>query len=574
MILDFRDFTQDNIVYLWVLHGTNISAHNNYYPFDIKFRNLMFYSKPYEPIDDKTLLEFNENPCKILTGSCPIFPVKDKNNRKIVYLPPLFFSPANGNNDDSDEMRNLMGLYKFNIKDCQTGFDDNGNNEMYKIYNFEMLIDQYPFGTMITYSQLFKHVLDDCKENNYDVNKVIVGIYSCQSSYEKYTNKYFEKNLATLKKPYVQNIYDIEKADIYNDNDINNIYNNDINNVQFNDIIELTSVRHYLNGVRQGEALGGITHQGCAINVFTYFDIIQDENRAREIIACLPSKGTSIFKIVDNINYYIILQKNKNKNNVIYSNYENENRLIKGYLILRFDIQIAVKFMLKYATDSILNNNNFVIIFKLYNQPENYEKIHSGHTISISKINKNFYLIDPQIGLNYEINNIINEYKIGFEVQAIEELSNYLINKYNKNQIDLIFTIFEENIEIENHYSETILDFIKNNDIVKDNIVSRKNEIYFGGSNDNFMAKIQKKLKTSLKKRTKTKKTKNKYSTNKKILKIKSRKLKKYINTKSLSKLTNKIYENNDTFEKLMREIDRKNKIKSSLVISNVNKPM
>lgn len=562
MIKDFRDFTDNNIIYLWVLHGVNVSAHNNYYPIDIKFRNIIFYSKPYEEIYSDTLYEFKEHPCKILTGSCPIFPVKDKNNRKIVYLPPLFFSPSNDNNDDSPEVRNMMGLYKFNIKDCQKKLEDGLSNQFQKIYDFDMLMNLHPFGTKITYSQLFKYILDDCTLNNYDVNEIMVGIFSCQAPYEQYINKYYKNQSATLKKPYVQNVNNVEKATIFDNNSITNL-NND-------DVIELTSVKHDLNKIKNFSALGKITHQGCAINVFTYYDIIQDENRAREIVMCLPSKGTSIFKIVDHINSYITLQKQQNNNDVIYSNCDNNHKIIKGYLILRFNIEIALNFLLKYAKDSLNNDTNFVIIFKLYNQSENTKQVHSGHTISFSKINNNYYLIDPQISSNLNMNEIVNNYDDD-NFEDIENLSNYLMQKYNKNQMDLIFTIYEKNNTNYHCNNETLQHFNDEHNIQASNVVTRINDIYFGGNNSitklkNTNANYKKKRKTKTKKSKKY--SMKKYSTKKYSTKNKSKKLNKSL------KLTNKIYNDDDDFEKLMKKIDNENGIQTSLITSDVNVPI
>lgn len=53
------------------------------------------------------------------------------------------------------------------------------------------------------------------------------------------------------------------------------------------------------------EALAEMKHQGCGLNVLSFFGIIE-ENEAREKVVCLNLKGTSIFKIVDYIMYIVV----------------------------------------------------------------------------------------------------------------------------------------------------------------------------------------------------------------------------------------------------------------------------
>jgi hypothetical protein len=124
------------------------------------------------------------------------------------------------------------------------------------------------------------------------------------------------------------------------------------------------------------QALATITHQGCALNVLSYYNIIH-ENIARGQVVCLTPKGTSIFTIVDYIKAYLLFDKGISS---------------IGYCIKRFDITTGFSLLLHFLN---YVPENYVIIFKIYSEyyiPGTYDYSHIGHAISLIKY-KSFSIV-------------------------------------------------------------------------------------------------------------------------------------------------------------------------------------
>ena len=101
--------------FLWVSHGTNVSANHNFYPMNVKYQSLMLYSKPYAAISNIELEPFINDACKLLSGSCPIIPIlNNTTGEKIAYLPPLIF--ACNVPEQSPYIQSATGLYYLRIK--------------------------------------------------------------------------------------------------------------------------------------------------------------------------------------------------------------------------------------------------------------------------------------------------------------------------------------------------------------------------------------------------------------------------------------------------------------------------
>ena len=151
--------------YLWVSHGENISSVHNFYPIETKFRSLAFYSRPFQTINAEMVSSFTADACRIISGSCPIIPITDNiTNKKNVYLPPLVFSTRT---PEDPVISNLTGLYQFKIQ--KTGTNIQGGDvcvflENNKILDHNAIITQFGNNQPITYSSIFKLVIDDCQK--------------------------------------------------------------------------------------------------------------------------------------------------------------------------------------------------------------------------------------------------------------------------------------------------------------------------------------------------------------------------------------------------------------------------
>jgi hypothetical protein len=94
--------------YLWVSHGSTVSSIQNYYPVETKFRSMVFYGKPFKITTEIEIIKmFTEDPCRLLTGTCPVMPIDD-GKKKYSYLPPIVFFL---NTNDTIQLQTLIGLY-------------------------------------------------------------------------------------------------------------------------------------------------------------------------------------------------------------------------------------------------------------------------------------------------------------------------------------------------------------------------------------------------------------------------------------------------------------------------------
>jgi hypothetical protein len=518
--------------YLWVSHGANVSSNRNYYPIETKFAALTFYSHPFESIHqffldtlDKSIKFENTEVgssfiCKLITGSCPIIPIINKETKqKIVNLPPLIFSPEFPEELKKDEqsLEEYMGLYYFSL--IKT------NNENCKIIENKRILSNNDLINLqlktITYSTIFQKVLQDCEKKNLDPNSVMLGIYSCQDRYDKYIPEYNQLDITNMIPKYAN--ISVDHASI-----INNIYEYNPNAYSSPCFIIDN------NQFTAWEALGNIKTQGCGLNVLSYYGIISTTS-AREETVCLTSKGTSIFRIMDYINQYYFIKK-YNVNNM-------------EYLILRLEINngltILIDFMKKYKT-----HNKYAIIFKVYRVNIFLDKkrgnIYSevGHIVSIACYNGEIMYIDPQGSVFINLQGTLEE--------QVNQLSNYLLQISFK-YIDIIFTYnnrkqpYDSNLPTIN--KPTIQEGINNGNCI---IRARQVDLLYGGKNKNN--KKNNKKKTSKQKgkktKTKTKTIKNTHRNSKKDKK-------------------NKQYGGYDAFEEVMLDTDKKNGIKSNIVLQS-----
>jgi len=284
--------------FLWVSHGSNVSSENNFYPIQTKFKSIILYSKPFQKIYGKDLDEVTENPCRLILGTCPYIPVNSGSGNH-VFLPPLIF--ANKEEEPDGIVEKYTGLYHFVLdvdptqtskpSDIQFGAPLNCvvTNSDNKLYNHGDFIHMYG-SRRITYSQIFKLVTDESRKMNLNPEDVLLGIYSCQEVIDAYSGEYNRQISNLIPKRIDTNL--IEAAPIFT-----------IYNYPENSYVSLTCMS-IINMFPDWKTLADITHQGCALNVLSYFGIIP-QTSAREQTVCLSLKGTSIFKIIDFINLFI-----------------------------------------------------------------------------------------------------------------------------------------------------------------------------------------------------------------------------------------------------------------------------
>ena len=491
--------------FLWISHGGNISDDSEYFyfPFEYKFDYLVMYSKPLKELYIDHYAKIMMKPCDIITGTCPFLPIKQKNGKKKIYLPPLVFSVTNPQSERV--YLGLFGLWHYKIQknatgDCKIIISEN-------VINHTTVYDKYNTGS-ITYSSIFDYVDKYCKQTtvNINVDTVLLGIFTCQSLMNEYLEKPAERSKISRFIPRIKerNIQ-IEFETAVNPN----------NNY-------LPLMIPYNDGLKPWEPLGGITRQGCGLNVLAYYDLMP-ENEARQETTCLY-KGTSIIKIVQ----YIadgLLKKNISINSV----------LVLHYKLYNYGIAVILYIL------SMPTYTNYAIIFKIYESSDN----HAGHTISILKMkdSKEYYLIDPQLRLTLPFKNVFNLYDI---MKANYSDKHYIdIIYHNTNNSEKTnFNILEmhSKLSIDNNYS----------------IVPYDEDIIFGGKKNRVKGKnsVKRKSRVKGKKQVKGRGLTGGIYSNKTI-----KRTKKEENKEEKEKIKN--------IQKILKQIDSKNNIKSALIVDS-----
>lgn len=506
--------------YLWVSHGANVSSVHNFYPIETKFLALTFYSRPFERIDKDYFDEITDwNFCKLVTGTCPIIPIIDKTtNKKDVYLPPLIFGVLDS--DEGTPEKDAMGLYYVIIE--KTGFDKKDACKLVhqeQIYNWDNFIKMFGNKVPITYSTIFKLVLDDCSKKNLNPEEVCLGIFSCQSKFPTYAKEYDQTNIIDL---IPRNVDDIEQAEILNATQLERKYAS-ITVIPFEEVIT------------GWDGLIDVKNQGCALNVLSYYNLIP-ETSAREQTVCLSIKGTSIFKIVDYINDYLKNEKGMD-NTYAVVRYEKAEGLSKVLQILS---------AIKYKDEVSL-----VVIIKMYE--EKYKSgtnilSQIGHTVSLAKMNDKIYYSDPQSKIETDL--------LVLDGKLLSEAIDSLYPKNSFKYIDCIYTV------------ETSLDkFSYGTPVVpasslRSNIVVRTPETRHGGNRNTTHSKNSKNSKNNKNSKS-NKASKSNKKNNKSNKARKPNKKNKALKNKSSKKNKTLKNKNLDNFENLMINIDKKNKVNS-----------
>lgn len=497
------DPTDEIDFFLWVSHGSNVSDDTEYFyfPFEYKFNYLVMYSKPLKPTSDAELDAIIANPCDMVTGTCPILPIQKINGKKKIYLPPLLF---NLNEVEVPSVEEKIGLWHYRIKKLGHNVCETVDRAV-QVCNYRYIRKKYGY-KYITYSSIFSEVEIYCKDVDIPRDTVLLGIFSCQSSNYKYINRPATRDKISRFIPRIKerNIQ-IEFETAVNPN----------NNY-------LPLMIPYNDGLKPWEPLGGITRQGCGLNVLAYYDLMP-ENEARQETTCLY-KGTSIFKIIQ----YIadgLLKKNISINSV----------LVLHYNLYKYGIAVIL-----YILD-MPTYTNYAIIFKIYESSDN----HAGHTISILKMkdSKEYYLIDPQLRLTLPFKNVFNLYDI---MKANYSDKHYIdiIYRNTNNSEKTNFNILEmhSKLSIDNNYS----------------ILPYDEDIIFGGKKNRVKGKnsVKRKSRVKGKKQVKGRGLTGGIYSNKTI-----KRTKKEENKEEEEKIKN--------IQKILKQTDSKNNIKTALIVDS-----
>jgi hypothetical protein len=534
------------ICYLWISHGVNISASRNVYPYETNFKEIAFYSTPLSKIYMPELNALYTDPCTILSTEKKFIPIEDTDTgKKTVYLPPLIFGVVEY---DFPEIKEHTGLFYLEIITDEHGVCHINTNVK--------LLDHTSIFEMgnITYSKISQVVTADCKVRRINPSNVVLSIFSCQDIDPRYGPEYGPQNIAELQGSNLTIIENIPQA---------TILGNTVSDVEPNDYVSLTIIPTHVDLEREWTALAQVRHQGCGLNVLSFYDIIP-QTSAREQAVCLSLQGTSIFKNIDYINNYL------SKTSITTNN--------KGFSVVRANIIPGLESVL-YFLGSFNPIYEYAVIFKLYKTDKHLGKDnHMGHTVSILKkpifvdpisgisVPARIIYIDPQANIRLPLN-----IKQPLTIENLNELAELINNLYDKehpfNFIDIIFTVRNIDSFAADRPKLKFTDFIVSNTVVSGRILDKTLK-YYGGKKIR-QRKIKSKHNKSKHNKSKNNKSKHNKSKNNKSKNNKS-KHNKTKNNKSKHNKTFKRIQNGgmlDDFEKLSLEIDKKNNTESLIVI-------
>lgn len=412
MDIDIEDITH---FFFWASHGNTVSPlETSSEIYHTKIPRFVYYIQHGLPqystsLDPYNLLAMQKPPNNPPLSNFPSdfskfyygYDVRENSGGNI-RIPPLVYSL---DPDPLGIVASYTGLYYFKLRKYFIPEEQAAKYELVsydRIFVHNELLQMYG-NKYITLSKIEKHVLDYCKAHNIsDLNKVNIGLFSCKIILEQYNYEYLAQPI-DIHEETVQpaNIINVEQ---YYDQITSSLLTIAIPNDPFSK--------------SNWQALAGLTHQGCAMNVLSFYDLMSTP-KARQRAVCLTLKGTSIFRIIDYLNYYLkfIVETPIN------------------YFVCRFPIQYGLTIINSFM-NSYKPGNNYVIIFKIYkdlvnpSKPDEYSEI--GHTLSVAfNINdgKN-YIIDPQIQFSEGLNTVSNN-----------ELYQKIITKYGADFkfVDIIF---------------------------------------------------------------------------------------------------------------------------------------
>ena len=545
--------------YFFLAHGENINSNHNYYPIQTDFAAITMYSMPYELYRDPLSELFKQNNsqyvCRLIYGACPKIPIVNKDTgKKIVYLPPLIFSGEEkyGNT----YFKEHMGLYHFKIskEDYITG----SYSEKLPICKVRksrkiMTNDDLIRFNNITYTTIFEWIESDCKAEGIDSNSIMLGIMSCQV----YQGKELD--------------YDDIKTIIPKNVEVTsqNEFINSLTNIPDNKYISLKiKITNFGDNKWNPEELNKKTSDTVYYQCGPWYmflesaGFINSEDIKSKIVCSRNTKEFNIFKLIDYM--YISFKKSQ-------------------YITVRFPIISGLNILFNFI-NNYYNNSPYIVMFTPIFKKEWQGGIGSNMISLLGRDSGKLYyicfsLLYEKYYENTEFLEFGNEYiekNINKLMTIPESKEGYDWSLANYDYIDLLFTINDAR-EFVNRPKYSVQHFanllqMQNGVIISEETcytaepISKVNpSIIHTTQSINQRTNLDDLNEVLSKRGGKKIKRKNKKSRKKNISK------KNYTRKKTL-KNKKQLGGNNelDDFEKLMLEIDRKNDVKSKLILNNI----
>jgi hypothetical protein len=453
---NLQSMPEDQIVFVFSMHGGNVTDKENYLTYITKnFNKIFMYSNPHQctysdVFHNIELMPTNPPYCLHKNPTC------DTTGSNCIYIPPLMYS-IGANTRKFYEY--TLGLYMFVGKKLLTGT----YNRVYKLLDYYQLLQMlnYDINKQVPMSFLEGIVRDYIKTDNrrhldyygnllpnigFTKENTNLGLYVCQIPIQLYNS-----SNATRIENQTQFIDNIPKQNYLDKNFFENI---DIDLVHGRDSFEYAvTITPFGDGPLRRNfqdpnntpitftALAQQQSQGCALNVLSALGIIP-EDVARQQVVCLNNKGTSIFEIYDYYMYYY--DSLINNPSSITDSSGAEDKVFRPFFIARLDMIYAFFYMLDVLVFYIYDIG-YGIMFKMYQA----NQMVYGHTVAFIRdsINKDvIWFFDPQNSIIHPLNvSLLREKSTNItnyiQTEIIGKIINYYYSSNKFSEIDLCFTV-------------------------------------------------------------------------------------------------------------------------------------
>lgn len=363
-----------------------------------------------------------------------------------VCIPPLTFMTNSRESEKESGVYDIIGIYHLNYTpNAEGGISDDTQFRMYR-----KLFDWEKFNKMgaITYSDIFSiinkyikkpgdalsmsdGVIASIRDDNVDI-----GFFACRTFSDKYKNDYpldyYHMQVSTLKptgaNKYVPYREEARAANILTKSTYNPSLKLDIFLGDIPHDIFVQTLKSWRG------PLAGAYSKGCGLNVLSFYKIIE-QSYAREKVACLSVKGTSIFKIIDYINNkyepdvedpnttYSVIRTTLDYGLEVVLNglhqFAESNRQVNGTINAALQ-EIKQIDYLKNVVNVLKSNFTIIKMYKTNRRDDTVAYSEIGHTIALGVNELNVYCIDPQTEWYYE-----------FNTSDIEQMKREIIEHYN-----------------------------------------------------------------------------------------------------------------------------------------------
>jgi len=360
--------------FLWCSHGAKVGSDKtyimeclpsikkiNYFVDSGQLLHPLSYDAEWRQNHSEIILDINRVMQKFRQPLIVNSRLINNNLNNVVSLPAMAFYGKQ--RVEHEYIATPMGLYYYSKQD---GNFTRGK----KIQELEV-----SGSTPIFYDGIFKYIKEFAKDNRLKGN-IGVGFFCCREQHWKYNNSSIRSLSGEHQEP--THYTPLEESDS-----------------KYWFLMNLNNIRSEVRGIFESgnpgawSALLGAMKKGCGINVLSVLGIIQ-QDQGREIVACLPATGTSMYKMCD----YISQSFSSYKFGILRVSFDREN----------------LQYLFSTLIDTTKISSIYYTIVKLYTKglTPNGESNEFGHSVILVISPTGISFFDPQRSAVYNVEQLFS----------------------------------------------------------------------------------------------------------------------------------------------------------------------